>query len=370
MGICEFFSFLCCGSSGSKEHRANNNHVHAAKPKIQTYPTLNDIPLGEWQDTNSGQVYKPGTIHKPATPTSTISSSNSASTTFPTSEELSNLRLAIEKLWSLDSNRLNPGLDYELYLHKATNNQSSSHKLFRYVNEPRILTIPTYKYFYDLMDNYHSETGVEEVFGAKEEGEIEAFLKAFSQTKPGQYLHQYLVAKRLCSGDPITFRRMLYDIWFKLYRRGGKNDSSAFEHVFLGEIREGEVIGFHNWLFFYYEEKAQRLNYHGYVPPHHSHVLQNPSGKEHLLTTRFTWKDCCKSFSSGFVGTSPEFEFALYTLCFLTKQERVAASLSGFETDIIVHSFLSRGSASLGPAILQSNKQWFHEASHPGSQET
>ncbi|KAI0225512.1 hypothetical protein L0F63_000371 [Massospora cicadina] len=319
--INNLFKALCCGKADDK---SNQTYPQPTKPKPQ--------------DSNSVQAYKPASIHKPISSPSTISSATSAANTFPTSEELTNLRLAIEKLWSLDTNRLNPGLDYELYLQNAKVGQSSAQKLFRYVNEPRILTIPTYKYFYDLMDNYHCDTGAE----------MDAFLKAFAQTKPGQYLHQYLVAKRLCSGDPITFRRMLYDIWFKLYSRDGKDDSSAFEHVFLGEIRNGEVCGFHNWLYFYYEEKAQRLTCYGYVPPHHSHALQNPSGKEHLLSTRFAWNHCVKPFSSGFVGTSPEFELALYTLCFLTGQDRVAASLSGFEIDIVTHSFKSRGERRLG----------------------
>lgn len=335
---------LCCGKG---DNQPDKNYSQATKPQV--YPTLNDIPLGEWQDTtNASNSYKPANIQKPNSSPSTINSTSSTNNTFPSSEELSNIRLAIERLWSLDSNRLNPGLDYELYLHNSKSGSNASQKLFRYVNEPRILTIPTYKYFYDLMDNYHSQTGIEEKFGAKELAEVEAFLKAFSQTKPGQYLHQYLVAKRLCSGDPITFRRMLNDIWFQLYRREGYNDSSAFEHVFLGETRDGEIKGFHNWLYFYYEEKARRLNYHGYVPPHHSHPLQNPNGKEHLISVKFTWNDCHKPISSGFVGTSPEFEFALYTLCFLTNQERVSASLSGFETEIVVHSFESRGQRKLG----------------------
>ncbi|KAI9292641.1 hypothetical protein K502DRAFT_319489 [Neoconidiobolus thromboides FSU 785] len=337
---------LCCSSNN--EDNNNYSYSQATKPNKQIYPTLNDIPLGEWHD-NSQANYKPTPIQKPTSyPTSSVSSNSSQAQINPTSDELSNIRLAIEKLWNLDSNRLNPGLDYELYLKNSRTGDSGSQKLFRYVNESRILTIPTYKYFYDLLDNYNSSTGIEESFGTKEIGEMEQFLKAFASTKPGMYLHQYLVAKRLCSGDPTSFQRMMYDIWFKLYKRETKNDSSAFEHVFLGETRNEEILGFHNWIYFYYEEKANRLNYHGYVAPHHSHPLQNPNGKEHLLQTKFTWKNCSKPISSGFIGTSPEFEMALYTLCFLTEQEKISASFSGIETAIIVHSFQSMGQRKLG----------------------
>ena len=43
-------------------------------------------------------------------------------------------------------------------------------------------------------------------------------------------------------------------------------DSSGFEHVFVGETRgDGEVIGFHNWIQFYLQEKAGHVDYQGYI---------------------------------------------------------------------------------------------------------
>lgn len=42
-------------------------------------------------------------------------------------------------------------------------------------------------------------------------------------------------------------------------------DSSGFEHVFVGETKSGtEVIGFHNWIQFYLQEKHRHLDYKGY----------------------------------------------------------------------------------------------------------
>lgn len=71
-------------------------------------------------------------------------------------------------------------------------------------------------------------------------------------------------------------KKMLYELWFELYHRGGggrADDSCAFEHVFVGEIgqtkdRTGkEVKGMHNWINIYMEEKAGHLDYKGYIKP-------------------------------------------------------------------------------------------------------
>ena len=84
--------------------------------------------------------------------------------------------------------------------------------------------------------------------------------------------HRYLASKGKSSRNMSDFKRQLYDLWFKLYRRtrGSGLDSSAFEHVFVGETRIGaggkrEVLGFHNWIQFYLQEKAGNVDYQGYI---------------------------------------------------------------------------------------------------------
>lgn len=70
----------------------------------------------------------------------------------------------------------------------------------------------------------------------------------------------------LVSRDHKAQKDLLKQIWFTMYSRGGgKIGSSAFEHVFLGELKRGEVTGMHNWVFFGTEEAKKEANYLGYI---------------------------------------------------------------------------------------------------------
>jgi poly(U)-specific endoribonuclease len=48
-------------------------------------------------------------------------------------------------------------------------------------------------------------------------------------------------------------------------RGGGRIGSSGFEHVFLTEIKKGQVSGLHNWIYFNDAEKKNEANYLGYM---------------------------------------------------------------------------------------------------------
>jgi len=117
------------------------------------------------------------------------------------------------------------------------------------------------------------------------------------------------------------FARELYNIWFVLYKREALDDSSGFEHVFVGEERDGKVMGMHNWLQIYVEEKKGHFDYKGYILPRRRARGEEPHETEQLITIQFEWFGKLKPVSTSFIGTSPEFEFALYTLCFLLGDE-------------------------------------------------
>ncbi|KAJ3331755.1 hypothetical protein HDU76_002311 [Blyttiomyces sp. JEL0837] len=197
----------------------------------------------------------------------------------PTEAELNDIRKALERLWTLDTNRLKPGKDFALNLQGQTHGKADS--------------------------NY------------------EIFLKEMKR------------------------------VWFELYRRVVNNDSSAFEHTFVGEIKGSEVIGFHNWITFLREEKAHRADFRGFIlPKNKSGVGAHPTGNEHVLSFQLSWKGDLKPVSTFLIGTSPEYEFALFTMVFLCSGTGVAGlngggdgreriEVDGVECDVVVHRFNS-----------------------------
>nr|pir probable serine proteinase - Arabidopsis thaliana [Arabidopsis thaliana] len=110
--------------------------------------------------------------------------------------------------------------------------------LFSWVSE-EVSRKPTFARFCSLLDNYNPNEGYKEVVTEEERQEQAAFIEEISRTSVIKYLHRYLVLKDVAPGSYLEFKRMLTSLWFDLYGRGGTSgSSSAFEHVFVGEIKQ------------------------------------------------------------------------------------------------------------------------------------
>jgi len=233
---------------------------------------------------------------------------------------------AVQELWNLDVNRLTPDADYSINVQDGKKpywkEDKAEDPLFTSVDR-RALRRPTYRTFVALLDNYKAETGEAERVTNTERKEISDFLNAIMQTAPMQFCHQYLQKKipDKVSSSQTEFKKLLHKIWFELYRRGGRaKDSSGFEHVFVGEVKNGKISGFHNWVQLYLEELKGDLDYRGYIKPRGRSEAQTDSN-DHVLTLQFSWKGVEKSVGTSFIGVSPEFEMALYSMCFLFGEE-------------------------------------------------
>ncbi|XP_045596820.1 uridylate-specific endoribonuclease [Procambarus clarkii] len=172
---------------------------------------------------------------------------------------------------------------------------------------------PTISLLRQVQDNYIPQVTTPEVQTAAEIAEQDALLDAMMSTQVMKIAESFLLDKSLLTG---SLRDKLDEIWFTLYTRsGGPVGSSGFEHSFVGELKNGEVSGFHNWVNFYKEEQDGNLNYEGW-----SKVI-NLGTKAKIIMDHFEWLSEPKTIGSMFIGTSPELELATYTVCFLARPD-------------------------------------------------
>ncbi|CAD7700733.1 unnamed protein product, partial [Ostreobium quekettii] len=214
------------------------------------------------------------------------------------------------------------------------NQDAAADKLFLGVKDD-VWQRQTYVIFYNLLDNYERQTGIRETLTPQERQETIAFVNAIMETKPMQYCHNLLVKKGRAPADEGEFKDLLMKLWFYFYRRETDFDSSGFEHVFVGEVKNGKVTGLHNWIQFYIEERKGNIDYRGFIRPRRrGQGVENPDGNERILTVQMEWGDELKPISTIFIGTSPEFEMALYTLCFLAGGEENLIDIEQYDVMI------------------------------------
>jgi len=249
------------------------------------------------------------------------------STIVKASFELSTL---INDVWKADTNRLTFGTDFRMsYQNQASWNYArdvSYKPLFTSVNR-KVFDKPTFKAFIDLLDNYEADQEQKEYIDNQEVAENYKFLAEVMKTPVMKLVHSYLVKKGKASSVISQFKSALYDLWFKMYYRSNVRGSSGFEHVFVGETKEkdGIVSGFHSWIQFYLEEQNHNLNYYGFL---------KKGSSPYLSMVKYDWSKYIKHIGSQFVGTSPEFDFALYSLVYMLGDERLQFQLDGVQVKI------------------------------------
>lgn len=73
-----------------------------------------------------------------------------------------------------------------------------------------------------------------------------------------------------------------------------------------------------------------------------------------ILKLKFIQQGADKPVDEMFIGTSPELEVALYTLCFVTRADKECKiKLSGKSVNIVTHTFRYRSKNLIGSAYPQ-----------------
>ncbi|CAG8441288.1 13858_t:CDS:2 [Ambispora leptoticha] len=298
-----------------------------------------------------------------------LSDPKNISTLNPDAANPEELKRIIIGLTKLEGNWVSSE-SYTLNLSQSPLSELDSHNLFT-KNIEGLWESPTFKTFKTLLDNYHASRGINEEFTKLQEKEIDDFIRAIYLTKPIQYIFKALYDQFKYKGTHTQraseFKRMLRRIWFNLRSSGevdNKNikDTSAFEHIFLGEIKKTGATGLHNWLSLSYiqasaddktipghqefgEDKAlkSKIIYNGTKAPD-DFLGYKAAEKDPVISITFDYvlmradkteaiKEK-KKLSTLFMGTTPEFEIALYTL--FARYYKNSKNFNGVVNDIFI----------------------------------
>ncbi|KPJ08749.1 Poly(U)-specific endoribonuclease-like [Papilio machaon] len=180
---------------------------------------------------------------------------------------------------------------------------------------------PTIRPFVALFDNYHKNVIRPEFVTPNEESEQTTYINTIMATGPIRSLMTFLVNKGLTQLNEYNEQvQLLKKIWFTKYARhwtGLCKCSCAFENIFMAELKSNEVLGLHSWLFFAKREMDHKANYLGHIDK------LDLSGKGLILKQHSILSETKDAPElTMFVGTSPELETALYTLCFMARPDR------------------------------------------------
>jgi len=228
-----------------------------------------------------------------------------------TDTELSQI---MQTIWNVDVNRLDIGTDISINLQTHTDlydtRDRASGRLFTSV--PDLSRKSTYKKFIALLNNYEHPIDQTDRASNAEETEQMTLLNSIQGTQVWQRTRSFLKTEGYISSSGIELTRLLQGIWFEEYSRSsGVTGSSGFEHVFVGETKDtDELSGLHNWVALYQLEQSGEANYKGYLRTD----VQNS-----IYELKIQFGSATKLGNTMFVGTSPEYEMAMYTICFLAR---------------------------------------------------
>ncbi|KAL3888700.1 hypothetical protein ACJMK2_001064 [Sinanodonta woodiana] len=214
------------------------------------------------------------------------------------------LSAVMQDLWNSDTNRLRDS-DYTI--------STTGSRLFTYVNQTA-LSKPTFQGLIRLLDNYNIVVGQTEQPTTSELAEVDDFMNTILATPVMAKTFTFLANNGHITNSNSVFRNTLMELWFNLYPRSstGPTDSSGFEHVMVGELKgTSTVSGFHSWIQFYLEEKNGNLLYESFI------IRKEPN----MIATAISWHGIKKTKASFFLGTSPEFDMAVYTICSLVHRD-------------------------------------------------
>ncbi|XP_046433294.1 mucin-1-like isoform X5 [Neodiprion fabricii] len=309
-----------------------------APPPSVGYPTGNTGSNGN--SGSQGTFVSPGNPNSglPSNGISSPSQNNGQGQSNPTynwpmavsDEELWNIT---EKLFSMDENNAQKYITLNLQ-NKTTANSTnitdaSPQPLFNIQHEAyQIQTVRAIRSLYQAASQVENKTREN---SRKEEALL---IDLLLNTNVMSATMGFLEKKNLIGRDYYEQKESLKHIWFTPY----DGSSSGFKRVFQGEIIGGKILyGIQDWIAFDFAEKSGRANYLSYTE---KLELGKAPQTASILKINYEISGIKKNGTSLFVGTSPELELALYTICHYARPNNYCnIALGGTRFMLYTHTF-------------------------------
>jgi hypothetical protein len=105
----------------------------------------------------------------------------------------------------------------------------------------------TYALARKLFNNYTLDQTKRENDTPEESEEVHDLLYGIVESPPMQVARQYIEEQGGMRVSPARFYQMLHQAWFTRFDIGENYDLTGFEHIVIGEQKEGKVQGYHFW---------------------------------------------------------------------------------------------------------------------------
>lgn len=116
----------------------------------------------------------------------------------------------------------------------------------------------SYKLAAQLFNNYTLDQTKPETNLIEEEAELQQLLEGIYKSPPMKVARDFVSAQ---SGQDVSedqWWTILQRVWFEQFNDGRNKNLTGFEHVVVGEQKQGKVQGYHFWYKYYMDEHFRR----------------------------------------------------------------------------------------------------------------
>ncbi|XP_043255438.1 poly(U)-specific endoribonuclease homolog isoform X2 [Colletes gigas] len=292
--------------------------------------------IGTGQTGNIG-IGQTGNVAPPSTAqTNAASNQGNLSNNSNTVANIPFYKISDNDLFTISEDLFSKSLDVSKYIKLNLQKRSTSSNITDEAKEPLLAVEPELMHYpsiyvtralYDMY-GHDFRKKVNRTLQIREDENL--LIDTFLNTNVMGRAMQWLADRGFIDPDDFERKDVFRRIWFTMF----SGSTCGFERVFASENYDVDIVGVQDWIYFETEESKKHINYMSYVDE------LKFGNKASLLKLNFDMDGVVRPNATIFVGTMPELEMSLYTICFFARQNNLCpVSFGGTKFNIYTHSF-------------------------------